>query len=117
MAHHEFYTTIAQIYPVLLLALLWDSRYLENLHTQPRPSRQQDPVNGVRFWTKRRVRVYTIALTLMIVAGLGAAILTLAGVLTDTAPLRLLLIGSLLLTLATLVVRVWGEVTRASSHE
>ncbi|WP_125617928.1 hypothetical protein [Actinomadura sp. WAC 06369] len=48
MGHQEFYTTLAQVFPVLLLALLWDSRYLERLREQERRSRAADPVDGVR---------------------------------------------------------------------
>ncbi|WP_165964368.1 hypothetical protein [Actinomadura sp. KC216] len=114
MGHGEFYTTIAQVFPVLLLALLWDSQYLENLRVRPRPSRREDPVNGVWFWTKSRVRVYVITVSIVIVAGLGAAVSALAGILPDSAVLRFLLLGALLLTLVTLVVRIWAEVTHAS---
>ncbi|TMQ94550.1 hypothetical protein ETD83_23830 [Actinomadura soli] len=114
MGHQEFYTTIAQVFPVLLLALLWDSQYLENLRTRPRPSRREDPVNGVWFWTKNRVRIYIFTVSLTIVTGLGAAVSVLAGILPDSAPLRFLLVGSLFLILVTLVVRIWVEVTHAS---
>ncbi|MFI0405733.1 hypothetical protein [Actinomadura sp. 3N508] len=114
MGHGEFYTTIAQVFPVLLLALLWDSRYLENLRVRPRPSRRDDPVNGVWFWTKGRVRVYVITVSVVIVTGLAAAVSALAGILPDSAILRILLVGALLLTLVTLVVRIWTEVTHAS---
>jgi hypothetical protein len=115
MGHQEFYTTLAQVYPVLLLALLWDSRYLDSLREQRRLSRADDPVDGVHFWTKARVRVYTIVLAFVLIGGLGATVFALAGLYGDSAPLRAALTAALLITLATLLVRVWGEVVRATS--
>ncbi|MFC0041324.1 hypothetical protein [Actinomadura rayongensis] len=114
MGHQEFYTTLAQVYPVLLLALLWDSRYLDGLREQERRSRAEDPVHGVHFWTKGRVRVYTIVLAFLLVCGLGACVLGLAGLFGDSAVLRGLLAGTLVLALVTLLVRVYAEVVRAT---
>jgi hypothetical protein len=46
----NFYPTLAQVLPVLLLALIWDSAYLIRLRRQRRPLRRDDPA-GVWFWT------------------------------------------------------------------
>ncbi|SNS13069.1 hypothetical protein [Actinomadura mexicana] len=114
MKHQEFYTTLAQVYPVLLLALLWDSRYLENLRVRERRHRRDDPVDGVWFWTKGRVRAYTIVLTVLILGGLGTVVLGLAGLFEDSVVLRTSLGGTFVLTLVTLLVRVWGQVVVAT---
>ncbi|WUH98455.1 hypothetical protein OHR68_33895 [Spirillospora sp. NBC_00431] len=114
MQHQEFYTTLAQVYPVLLLALLWDSRYLENLRGQERRRRSDDPVDGVKFWTKGRVRAYTILLTALIIVGLGTVVLALAGLFGDSVVLRAFLAGTVVLALATLLVRVWAQVVVAT---
>ncbi|MFD0899793.1 hypothetical protein [Actinomadura sediminis] len=114
MDHGEFYTTLAQVFPVLLLALLWDSRYLERLREQERRSRDADPVDGVRFWTKGRVRAYTILLALLNITGLGVTVLALSGLYGDSAPLRTALAIILITSLLTLFVRVWGQVVWAT---
>ena|ERR1700754_2143999 len=43
-----FYATMAQVLPVLLLAPVWESRYLENLPNEERRSRRDDPRDGTR---------------------------------------------------------------------
>lgn len=99
---------------MLLLALLWDSRYLERLREQERRSRDADPVDGVRFWTKGRVRAYTILLALLNITGLGATVLALSGLYGDSTPLRAALAAILITSLLTLFVRVWGQVVWAT---
>ncbi|OLT36897.1 hypothetical protein BJF79_30560 [Actinomadura sp. CNU-125] len=99
---------------MLLLALLWDSRYLERLREQERRSRDADPVDGVRFWTKGRVRAYTILLALLNISGLGATVLALSGLYGDSVPLRTGLSLVLITSLVTLFIRVWGQVTWAT---
>jgi hypothetical protein len=63
--YRDFYATIAQVLPVLLLALMWDSAYLLRLRRQHRPHRRTDP-NGVWFWTKPRVRAYTLVVAAVV---------------------------------------------------
>ena len=67
----DFYMTVAAVLPVLLLALIWDSRSLENISRQERKLRKVDPVDGVLFWTKRRFRLYTLFVTAVIVIAVG----------------------------------------------
>ena len=52
----DYYVTVASVLPILLLALMFDSGYLERLRHAPRRLRRNDLVGGVRFWTKPRVR-------------------------------------------------------------
>lgn len=110
----DFYATMAQVLPVLLLALVWDSNYLQRLRNQPRPVRWDDPVAGVLFWTKPRVRVYSFVITGVLVAGIGVSLLVLADVLGDTSWLRFGLVGALLLSLVTLFVRISSDVVAAT---
>ena len=44
----NYYATVAQVLPVLLLAFLWDSGFLQRLRDQRRPTRRTDP-HGVWF--------------------------------------------------------------------
>ncbi|HEY6424737.1 MAG TPA: hypothetical protein VIY28_16130 [Pseudonocardiaceae bacterium] len=110
----DFYATMAQVLPVLLLALVWDSNYLQRLRKQPRALRRDDPVGGVLFWTKPRVRVYSFVITGLLVARIGVSLLVLADVLGDAAWLRLGLVGALLLSLVTLLVRISADVVAAT---
>jgi hypothetical protein len=110
----DFYATTAQVLPLLLLALVWDSDYVRRLRKQSRVLRGADPVAGVLFWTKPRVRVYTLVVTGLLVAGIGVSVLVLAGVLGDAAWLRFGVVGVLLLSLVTLFVRISADVITAT---
>lgn len=114
----DFYTTMAQVLPVLLLALVWDSNYLARLRAQSRRPRREDPA-GVLFWTKPRVRVYSLFVTAVLAAGIGLSLLVLSGALADTPWLRGVLVGGLLLALLTLYVRISSDIivaTRDREH-
>jgi hypothetical protein len=113
--YQDFYSTIAQVMPVLLLALMWDSGFLRQLATQDRPSRKIDP-NGVRWWTKPRVRVYVLTVATLMITTIGVAIAVLAGLLPDSRPLRAALTGALVLALATLLTRVSVDVLAATAR-
>jgi hypothetical protein len=108
--------TLAQVYPVLLLALAWDSGFLERLSRQQRLTRRQDP-QGVLFWTKRNVRWYAIVVFNLLIIDIGIAVLTLAGIMPRT-PLTLpLLVAGLALSLGTLMTRVTVDVLEATKTE
>jgi hypothetical protein len=111
--NRDFYATMAQVLPVLLLALVWDSRYLERLRRQTRRSRRVDP-KGVLFWTKPRVRVYSLFVTSVLIAGIAVSMLVLSGALSDRAWLRGVLVGGLVLALVTLQVRIASDIVSAT---
>jgi hypothetical protein len=113
----DFYTTVATVLPVLLLALIWDSRSLENIRRQERKLRKVDPVNGVRFWTKRRFRLYTLFVATAIVIAVGLCILELGGAVPNRLPLRVFLMVAVVLTLATLVTRICVDVIAATAEQ
>jgi hypothetical protein len=112
-----FYMTVATVLPVLLLALIWDSRSLENVRRQERKLRKVDPVNGVRFWTKRRFRLYTLFVATVIMIALGLCILELGGAIPNRLPLRVSLMVAVGLTLATLGTRIWVDVIAATIEQ
>ncbi|MGH3811805.1 MAG: hypothetical protein ACRDUV_05035 [Pseudonocardiaceae bacterium] len=107
--NRDFYATMAQVLPVLLLALVWDSNYLQRLRAQSRPSRRVDPV-GVWFWTKPRVRMYLLFVAVVLHTAIAVSLLVLAG----AAWLRGVLVGGLLLALVTLLVRVGSDIVGAT---
>lgn len=109
----DFYSAMAQVLPVLLLAIVWESKYLDRLKTESRPSRA---ANGERawFWTKRRVRAYACFITTIITLAIGVNALVLANGLPDTRGLRIAVIASLALTLGTLITRLWVDIFDAT---
>lgn len=110
----DFYATMAQVLPVLLLALVWDSGYLRRLRQEVRRSRREDPTNGVWFWTKPRVRVYSVVVFGLLTAGTGASMLVLADVLTAGSVMRGVLIATLVMGLGTLLTRILVDVIAAT---
>lgn len=109
-----FYPTLAQVLPMLLLALLWESGYLRSIGAEPRVPRSLDPHNGVRFWTKPRVRVHVLAVATLLVVDIGITIAVLAGILPDWGATRVLVLLGAVLALATLLTRVWVDVLAAT---
>jgi hypothetical protein len=111
----DFYTTIAQVLPLLLLALIWDSSFLDRLRGQRRLPRRDDPDEGVWFWTKARVRVYTLFVAIVVLASTAVTLCVLGGFIPDSFPLRVVLMCCVGLVLATLLTRIWYEVITATS--
>lgn len=109
----DFYATMAQVFPVLLLAFAWESRYLEKLKTQTRRPRRIDP-SGVWFWTKPRVRVYSLTVVGVIVTDIALTILVLAGACPDLLAIRIFLVTGLVLILSTLMVRMSVDIVEAT---
>jgi hypothetical protein len=112
----DFYTTLAQVLPVLLLALMFDSGYLERLRKQSRPARRHDP-SGVLFWTKPRVRAYVLVVVVVAVGSTAIALLVLAGMLPDSLALRFVLVAGSVLVLGTLLTRVGIDVIQATAPD
>ena len=111
--HSDYYTTMAQALPLLLLALIWDSSFLDRLRGQRRALRRVDP-SGVLFWTKPRVRAYTLFVAVVVLASTGVSVFELAGLIPDTFALRLVLACLLVLVLGTLLTRIWYDVLAAT---
>jgi hypothetical protein len=110
----DFYDTMAQVLPVLLLALIWDSAYLDRLREQRRVLRRLDP-DGVRFWTHSRVRIYILTLAVAVIVSIALTIMVLADLIPDSTALRIILCGGLFLVLATLLTRIYYDVIAATS--
>jgi len=111
--NRDFYSTMAQVLPVLLLALVLDSNYLSLLRKQTRVSRRID-ADGVWFWTKPRVRIYSIFVATILIAAIAGSLLVLAGLLGDSYWLRIALLAALGMSLTTLLVRITFAVIAAT---
>ena len=110
----EFYTTDAQVMPVLLLALLWDSGFLRRVREQPRLSRRISP-DGVRFWTKPRVRAYSLFVASVMVLAIAADFLVLGNLVSDTTIVRWGEWLALALALGTLLFRLAVDILVATA--
>jgi protein-S-isoprenylcysteine O-methyltransferase Ste14 len=113
----DFYGTAAQVLPVLLLALVFESRHLERVGRERRRPRRVDPAQGVRFWTKGRVRAYTLAMSTVVLGDTAACVLVLGDMLADSRPLRTAVITGVLLAAVTLLFRIWVDVIGATSDK
>jgi hypothetical protein len=110
----DFYSTMAQVFPVLMLALVWESQYLQRLRTLPRPHRRVDPVSGVLFWTKPRVRIWTIVIAAVTVLEITFIGLILAGLLPDNVTMRCVILAGLAVVLGTLLTRAVVDIIDAT---
>jgi hypothetical protein len=110
--HTEFYATVAQIIPVLLLALLWESAYLDRLRAEPRPARGRG-TSGY-FWTKPRIRAFILSVTTAVMLALFTDVLVLVGVVSDTPFVRGVVVAGLVIVMGTLFFRIWVDVVRAT---
>jgi hypothetical protein len=94
----EFYSTTAQVIPVLLLALGWDSGYLK---------RVQDRVEYPRRWPDSGIRAWGTAMALASLVGEAAMVLVLADV-VDPGPvwkgLGLMALGALSVTVTVRLI-------------
>lgn|GEM_PF-3481431 len=113
MGHGDLYTTVAQIVPVLLLALMWDSAYLDRLRSEHRPARRNGSAGF--FWTKPRVRAFILSIAILVMATLLLDVLVLAGVVPDAAPVRAAVVGGLVVAMGALLFRIWVDVVRATA--
>ncbi len=109
----EFYAAMGQVLPVLLLAVVWESRFLDRLKTELRPKLQADGSRGW-FWTKPKVRTYSLFVSLVILIAIGLTGLVLAQVIPDSRLLRLAVLAALFLTLGTLLTRLWVDIILAT---
>jgi hypothetical protein len=101
----EFYSTTAQVIPVLLLALGWDSGYLK---------RVQNQVKDRRRWPDPRIRAWGTAMALTSLIGEAAMVLVLADVMTGgPVPKSLGLIALAALSI-TVTVRLITDILAAT---
>lgn len=106
----DFYATLAQVLPVLLLTVVWDRDWLTQLATRTRGSAP----GQVRIWGKTLVRRYTLFLTTVQLASIAACLLVLAGAFADSVALRVLLVLAAAMALVTLLVRISAGVIKAT---
>ena len=110
----DFFSTAAQVLPVLLLALVWESRYLERLPAEQRFTRLEDPVHGVRFWAKSRVWIWALTVVTVTICAIAICLLVLAGLVPGWAWLGFATVVGLGLALVSLMYRIWTDIVVAT---
>jgi hypothetical protein len=113
--HSDFYTTMAQVLPLLLLALIWNSAYLERLRGQRRRWRSKDPSERVLIWAKPAIRWYTLFVALVVVVATALTLFVLGGMISDSIWLRIFLTITLVVVLGTLLTRIYYDVAWATA--
>jgi len=101
----DFYATTAQVIPVLLLALIWESKYLDSL---------KDPTRTAWFWKKTQVRIWALFMSVAAVAGEVAALLVLADIVDPGDVPRWIAIVGLASLLGSLLVRLTTDILDAT---
>jgi hypothetical protein len=102
----EFYSTTAQVIPVLLLALGWDSGYLTKL--------ERDEPRSARFWTKSRIRAWGTVMALVSLTGEAAMVLVLAGVRPADVVWKALGLAAVAALSVTVTVRLITDIRTAT---
>jgi hypothetical protein len=103
----DFYATTAQVIPVLLLALVWESGYLERL-------KKEDRTNGY-FWTKPRVRAWGLIMSGAALVGETAMLLVLADAVGDGILAKGLGLAGVAALLGSLGVRLIVDIVAGTS--
>jgi hypothetical protein len=109
--NRDFYSTLAQVLPVVLLTIVWDRDWLNQLSSRVR---RTPTTPGVRFWIKPVVRWYSIAVAAVLIGAVSLCILVLANAIDDAIWIRALLIAATALALLTLFVRLTSGIINAT---
>lgn len=113
----DFYATMVQVLPVLLIALVFDSGYLKRLRTQRRQRKTRSNRDGdVLIWTKPLVRVYGLTVTAILILDILLCVVMLADYLPDSVGLRAAVMGGAALVAVTLLFRIWFDIIHATGN-
>jgi hypothetical protein len=100
--HTDYFASAAQVIPVLLLALVWESNYLQMVKSEALEHR--------RFWTQARIRLWSRVILPYSIATEGLAFAVLAGWVDDSGIQRGVVAAGLAGLLVTLLVRMISDV-------
>lgn len=105
----DFYGTTAQVIPVLLLALVWESGYLDRLKTEDRSNYPVFKKPVVRWWG-----LFMIAAALV---GEATMVLVLAGVFGGGDVAKAFGIAGVAALIGSMAVRLCVDVWKATSED
>jgi IPT/TIG domain len=100
----DFYANAAQVLAILVLALIWDSKYFNKVRT--------GAFNNRQFWKPPKIRVYSTLVAVVAIGGIAVCLAFLSGLLTNSTQLRVGVRFAVALALITLLFRmithIWG---------
>jgi hypothetical protein len=102
-----FYETMAHVLALLLLAIVWESHYLDRL--------RQESDDDRRFWKKRRVRIYVVFLGAVVLGAIGVCTAVLSKHVDDNCvAAEIFVLFATGLMLVTMFVRVFYDIKSAT---
>lgn len=99
----EYYANAAQVLAVVLLALVWESKYFDNLDKRAFKGKWYK-------WNPRKVRIYSTSAALVVIAGMAVSLIILAGWLTNNTAWRIFVGAGLVLALGSLLFRMVSHI-------
>jgi hypothetical protein len=108
----DFYATAATAFPVLFLAIAWDSEYFKRLGQR---SLADDTTK--KIWKLGVIRWFGFALCTWNILSLCIALVVLARLVPDCIVLRIIVLVGLVVSAATLLYRIGVDLRSATSGE
>jgi hypothetical protein len=108
----DFYTTLAQVIPLLLLALAWESEYAKQVKLQ----RRERGVD-VLFWDKRRIRYWTLFTMASAVVAEALIVTVLVGWVGEGWLAEAVVLVALTALLGSLATRIGADAIEATSAD
>src|SRR4051794_32009965 len=102
----EFYATTAQVIPVLLLALTWESNYLNRVKKEDRRNKRVFTKGVVRWWS-----IFAVTVALL---GEAMMVLVLANVVSSGDGAKSLGVSGVGVLIGSMIVRVFSEIWDAT---
>lgn len=96
----DFYANAAQVLAIVILALVWDSKYFDRLRTRTFTKK------GFWRWSRGKVRAYSVAVAVVVIADVALCLMVLAGLFTNSTTLQVIVGAGVVLVLSTLLFRM-----------
>ena len=107
----DLYATIAQVLPVVVLVLVFDTKYFERLGDEPDPARA---VANHTIWKIGLIRWYTPVVAFLILADTAFCVVMLTNLIADATWTRWVAVTGAGLALVNLFGRIWFIVDSAT---
>ena len=104
---NNYYESLAEVLPLLLLAFMWESHYLDRLPGISDENR--------KLWKKPVVRVYVIFVSIFVLASIAVCVLVLSGYCPENSFTRIFVLCGTVILLVTMSFRLYYDITDATS--
>ena len=99
----DFYANAAQVLALVVLALVWESKYFDNL-------REKTFKSGWWRWKLWKVQLYSAIVAVAVIVDVGLCLAVLGGWLTNSTVLRVIVGAGLILALGSLLFRMISHI-------